>query len=74
MLKSNEMGPENEVLTPNEVAIIMLSTVRLVDTKPDTKTNDCIIFGQSLSLSLERAGHTPNFRLPKIRSRAMDAL
>jgi hypothetical protein len=36
------MGPANEVLTLSEVATIMLSTVRNVETKLDTKMKDFI--------------------------------
>jgi hypothetical protein len=36
------MGPANEVLTLREVAVIMLSTVRNVETKLDTKMKDFI--------------------------------
>ena len=36
------MGPANEVLTLREVATIMLSTVRNVETKLDTNMKDFI--------------------------------
>ena len=63
------MGPANEVLIPNVVATIMLSTVRQVDTKLDTKTKDFAKrFSQFVILAkteLQREYTHPEFTTPK---------
>ena len=70
------------MLTLREVAAIMLSSARNVETKLDTKMKDFIdlksvdvVWRYVVILRFERKNvHTPNFRLPKTRSMVMDAL